>query len=764
MEPSRPVPVLPDNPRVFGADPSRGLLAFDLDGSGHIRVYRRGNDTILTERVAFSPFLLLADPRLLEAVPAVREVQALEGSGAFRWLVSFAAWPDAVRARDRCREITGCGPGIPDSPYRFIADPVHQYLLRTGRTSFVGLVFPDVRRLALDIEVLTGDGFDFPSAARATDRVIAISLADSSGFSTVLRGDRLSEVDLLVECVRLIRARDPDVIEGHNIFRFDLEYLTERARRHGVTLGWGRAGEPLRSEPAQVRIAERTIGYRRYRIAGRHVIDTWILAQLYDLAARDLPSFGLKDVARHLGVAAPGRTYIDPQDIPSLFARDPDRLMAYALDDALDTLAVSATLSPPFFTQAQILPFDYQSVPLRGTGRKVDALLFREHLRSGHAIPAPGPPGPIGGGLTAVHQQGIARPVLHVDVTSLYPSIMVTRMIGPASDHLGVFGELLRDLRDYRVALKERMAASTSGAERAHFQAGQHAFKLLINSFYGYLGFGPGHWNDFGAADRVTAAGRSLVSKLVEALAARGATVVEVDTDGVYFVPPADARDRAGEARLVADLQAVLEAGIQLELDSRYEAMFSYKSKNYALLAGTRLVTRGSALRSRGLEPFQRQIIQELLYLLLTGERQAVLALVRRWTGDFIAHRVPVRLFARTETLHDSLEAYREQRAHGLRDPAAAYEVALREGREYLPGDQVSYYVAGRGRHVTVSDVARLARDWSPAAPDENTEYYVARVEDLWKRFGPFAELDGLRPYRDEPPDDPDAPHQLILI
>jgi hypothetical protein len=193
--------------------------------------------------------------------------------------------------------------------------------------------------------------------------------------------------------------------------------------------------------------------------------------------------------------------------------------------------------------------------------------------------------------------------------------------------------------------------------------------------------------------------------------------------------------------------------------------MFSYKPKNYALLSGsTRLVVRGSGLRSRGLEPYQRRIIEELLRLVLAGDGAAISGLLRRWTADFVGHRVPVGLFARTETLHDSLETYREQRDRGLRDPAAAYEVALRDGREYRPGDQVAYYVAGRGRHVTVSDTAKLARDWNQAAPDENTDFYVARVEDLCRRFRPFADLAGLRPYRDEPPEDPEVPRQLLLI
>ena len=54
---------------------------------------------------------------------------------------------------------------------------------------------------------------------------------------------------------------------------------------------------------ARMQIAERTITYRKYEIFGRHIIDTWILAQHYDIATRELQSFGLKEIARHFGVA-----------------------------------------------------------------------------------------------------------------------------------------------------------------------------------------------------------------------------------------------------------------------------------------------------------------------------------------------------------------------------------------------------------------------------------------------------------------------------
>jgi DNA polymerase elongation subunit (family B) len=352
-----------------------------------------------------------------------------------------------------------------------------------------------------------------------------------------------------------------------------------------------------------------------------------------------------------------------------------------------------------------------------------------------------------------------------VDVTSLYPSIMLARGIAPAADTLGVFGQLLRDLRAFRVDAKQRMQAAATDAERLYLGALQQTFKILINSFYGYLGFSPGHWNDFDAANRVTAEGRRVVTAMVDRLTQLGATVVEIDTDGVYFVPSPDARSESGQAELLASLGAALPAGIQIELDGRWEAMFSYKMKNYALLDWRgRLTIRGSGFRSRGLEPFQRRFMEELFVRLLGGRREEIPGLVARWIDDFAAHRVPVRLFMKTETLHDSLDQYRAERATGRRNPSAAYELALAASRPYQPGDQVSHYVTGRGRQVAVNESAKLATAWDPARPDENVDYYQAKVEELWARFRPFVELDGLRPYVEETNAHPAEPSQLTLF
>ena len=41
----------------------------------------------------------------------------------------------------------------------------------------------------------------------------------------------------------------------------------------------------------------------------------------------------------------------------------------------------------PYFFQAQLVPFDYQATLLRGNATKIDALLLREYLHRGQAIP-----------------------------------------------------------------------------------------------------------------------------------------------------------------------------------------------------------------------------------------------------------------------------------------------------------------------------------------------------------------------------------------
>jgi DNA polymerase, archaea type len=98
----------------------------------------------------------------------------------------------------------------------------------------------------------------------------------------------------------------------------------------------------------------------------------------------------------------------------------------------------------------------------------------------------------------------------------------------------------------------------------------------------------------------------------------------------------------------------------------------------------------------------------------------------------------------KTETLQDSIDTYRDKRDGNRRNVAAAYELALKAQRPYISGDQISYYVTGRGPRVKVAIAARMAAEYDPANPDENVEYYLAKLGDLYEKFRPFVERPGL--------------------
>ncbi len=124
--------------------------------------------------------------------------------------------------------------------------------------------------------------------------------------------------------------------------------------------------------------------------------------------------------------------------------------------------------------------------------------------------------------------------------------------------------------------------------------------------------------------------------------------------------------------------------------------------------------------------------------------------LIDRYLKNFDAHRFPVRMFMKTETLQDSLETYKQKVKAKKRNPAAPYELALKAARPYQPGDQVSYYVTGQGAKVKVHEAAKLASEWNPEQPDENVEYYKAKLLDLYEKFKPLIEQEGLAPVQNE--------------
>ena len=336
---------------------------------------------------------------------------------------------------------------------------------------------------------------------------------------------------------------------------------------------------------------------------------------------RSLAGFERTDVARHFGFCDEEISALAGKELERAYIDKDEKFRRRALCGVRETRAVSDLLSPSYFIQAQIFPYNYQDVIVRGNATRINALFLREYFRQRHSIPELPMPRAFEGGYTDIFFTGVARNVWHCDVASLYPSIMLQFDCFPASDELQIFRHLLTDLRNFRLDAKAKMRAEQDPARQHHLHALQNTFKILLNSFYGYLGFAQGHFADFDAAGRVTQMGRDLLKKMIEWLNAHGAQVIEVDTDGIYFVPPEniDIND------LQKDLAKELPAGIDVEIDEQFDAMLSYKAKNYALLTKDgEVVIKGGALKSRGLEKFQRAFLEQMIKLIMQGKPEIV--------------------------------------------------------------------------------------------------------------------------------------------
>src|SRR5437667_863635 len=544
---------------------------------------------------------------------------------------------------------------------------------------------------------------------------MSIAHSDHTGWEELIvvahENPAESEHAALKRLTGLIKERDPDVIEGHNLFRFDLPYLVERARAAKTKLDWGRSGGFLRSRPSRLQIAEKTIDYPKFNIDGRHFVDTFLLAQFYDVGMRSLSGFDRIDVARHFGFCASDElSALAGKELQRAYIDNEERFRQRALCAVRETRAIADLLSLSYFIQAQIFPYNYQDVIVRGNATRINALFLREYFRERHSIPELPMPRAFEGGYTDIFFTGVARNVWHCDVASLYPSIMLKFDCFPATDELQIFRHLLTDLRNFRLEAKARMRAERDPARQHQLQALQNTFKILLNSFYGYLGFAQGHFADFDAAGRVTQIGRDLLKKMIDWLGKRGAKVIEVDTDGIYFVPPSSVdagvspanKDKAAGTATATEnvdelqigLAKELPAGIDVEIDEQFDAMLSYKAKNYALLTKDGdVIIRGGALKSRGLEKFQRVFLEEMIKMIMQGKSEAIADLRNDFDRKIRNREWKIEMLMKTDTLQDSLDKYRAKIAGLARNRAAAYELALASGRNYRPGDQISYYI-----------------------------------------------------------------------
>ncbi|NTV59927.1 MAG: DNA polymerase [Chlorobiaceae bacterium] len=745
-----------NNELLFGKDKETGIVgAYQLSDT-HIRIFRRVGDAVLQHDEPFFPYFFLSDSVLLEGfVPDDRNnfwLKKLSGTNFFQYLAIFRSWKNYRHALEytNSRRQSDTADRAAQSSHNDLntllynkGDAVTQYFLQSGKTFFKGMLFNDLYRMQLDIETYYRPSGNYESRpAIGEDEIIIISLSDSNGWECVLHSKESGEKALLENLLNVIAEKDPDVIEGHNIFSFDLPYLQRRCEYRGIPFSIGRNSLLPKSYQSSIRFAERSIDFTFFDIPGRNVIDTLFLVQSYDVSRRSLQSYGLKAVAKHFGFASPDRTYIDYKDIASLWVNNHEKLLAYALDDVRETRALSSLLSGSSFYLSQLLPYTYAMTTRLGPAAKIEALFIREYLRQKHSIPRPSSGQQHSGGYTEVFLKGILGPIVYADIESLYPSIMLSCNICPKSDALRVFPVILSELKDLRFKArdKSRDAADSGNVSlRNNFDAMQGSFKILINAMYGYLGFIAGNFNDFEEADKVTSTGQMLAKKMIHEFESRGCRIIEVDTDGILFIPPPGIETEQDERTLVSEVSDLMPDGIKIGFDGRFRKMISYMKKNYALLGYDNVMTmKGSSLTSRSGEKFGLVFVRLGFEKLLNEDIQGLHDLFIDYRNRIINHELDVSDFSRTESLKNTMDQYVEDLKAGKRSKSIAYEIALKAGPGITKGDRITFYVSGTGTGSSFYDKGKLASEWKKDNPDENIHFYLKRLDEHCQKFLPF--------------------------
>src|SRR6266498_3864153 len=358
------------NTLLFGADPMPRIVAIELGETGTVKVYRREADgSTVADVEPFHPFVWCDS----DVVDLGIESEKLESSLKYGWLVTVDSWKELIALRN----------GLKNAGRDFFAftDPVQHYLTATGRTLFKDLSFEELKRMQL--EVLAFEGND--------NHVMSIALSDNTGWKELIVIDPKnvegSEHAALKQLTAIVKEHDPDVIEGHNLFRFDLPYLVARAKKAKTKLDWGRADGFLRSRPSRLQIAEKTIDYPKFTVGGRHFVDTFLLAQFYDIGMRSLAGFERADVARHFDLCDSEQiSALTGKELQRTYLDDSKQFRQRAICGVREARALSELLSASYFIQAQIFPYNYQDVIVRGNATRINALFLREYFRQRHSI------------------------------------------------------------------------------------------------------------------------------------------------------------------------------------------------------------------------------------------------------------------------------------------------------------------------------------------------------------------------------------------
>lgn len=385
-------------------------------------------------------------------------------------------------------------------------------MLFHGITLFKGTELKDVATLSFDIEA---DGLEHTPESN----VFLITNKFRKGSNIIKKHFRLDNYEHAGEMIddwcKWVQSVNPTIINGHNIFGYDLPYLDHVAMLYGTKLYLGRDGSAatFKQRTSEYRVDGNTSwSYKKCYIYGRHIIDGMFLAVKYDIG-RDYPSWGLKAIAEHEGLVKPDRQFYDASKIAQNWNDlvEREKIVQYGIDDADDSMGLYDKMIAAYFYVGTFVAKPFQDMMTGATGAWLNSIMVRSYLQKGYSIPKAEDKAEFVGAIS-YGIPGKYSNCLKFDATSLYPSIIRQYRI---CDTLKDPDQYLLKLTDY--FFKERVKHKKLGKETglAYHKGMDAALKICANSIYGFLGTSGINFNSPKNASLVTLKGREILERSI---------------------------------------------------------------------------------------------------------------------------------------------------------------------------------------------------------------------------------------------------------
>lgn len=451
-----------------------------------------------------------------------------------------------------------------------------------------------IKIASYDIEVLPRKYPEFPSAEKGDPIInISVSVSDGSDVSFCVgstapgSGVRCyrDEKQMLVAFNQYLRRLDPDAIAGHNILKFDNIYFAKRCEELEVdNFNWSR----FLGQKTKLRAF---MNVEKMDIPGRFYVDTYPIF----MQDHNLMSYKLDALAEHFLKSK--KLDMPYSEINGAFATEEGRtkLCDYCQQDARlplrliehgGKLAAAMALGKTAGCGADVILSRGQTIRilvlLHYYCREASPRIF---IKSNSEVADDAET--YEGAYVVDPKAGFyVAPIICVDFASLYPTIMMAYNISPdvkvsqrtieiqdfkegvdvdtmpdlvfegdamtrrinkkkpafmsRDRRKGIFPQILEDLFKRRKELKKMMKAAAKAGDavgKLNHNVAQLACKLLMNSFYGFLGFTSSPLYDRDLAAAVTGYGQQLTRSTVWFVEKKlRLQAIYGDTDSVFIL------------------------------------------------------------------------------------------------------------------------------------------------------------------------------------------------------------------------------------